>query len=127
MSFEKKKIIIKKLDVKSSSQSNIVISVNSDNKPKPSIKKKPICECKQSTIKKTPVKKTIKKKSKEFPKDGQTKPTPPESDSLRKFYTSLLKQKKDSEMALKWCTEHGLAPKQKDSIHISIKKLNLSS
>jgi hypothetical protein len=124
MSFEKKKIIIKKLDVTSSSQSQVV-SVNSDIKK--NIKKKPICECKQSTVKKTPVKKTIKKNSKEFPKEGQTKPTPPESDSLRKFYTSLLKQKKDSEMALKWCTEHGLAPKQKDSIHISIKKLNLLS
>ena len=125
MSFEKKKIIIKKLDVTIPSQSKIVVSVDSDIKK--SIKKKPACDCKQSTIKKTPVKKTIKKISKEFPKEGQTKPTPPESDSLRKFYTSLLRQKKDSEMALKWCTDHGLAPKQKDSIHISIKKLNLSS
>lgn len=123
MSFEKKKIIIKKLDVVSSP---LTVSINSDNKTKPIIKKKISCDSKQSTVKKTPVKKTIKKQSKEFSKEGQTKPTPPESDSLRKFYTSLLRQKKDSEMAIKWCTEHGLAPKQKDSIHISIKKLNLS-
>jgi hypothetical protein len=96
---------------------------------KTNIKKKTACECKPPSAKKAQsqvVKKPIKKSQKEFPKEGQTKTTPPETDPLRKFYTSLLKQKKDSEMALKWCTEHGLVPKQKDNIHISIKKLSLS-
>ena len=48
-----------------------------------------------------------------FPLIGQTKATPEENDPLRKFYTSLLKQKPNSEMAIKWCTEHGLMPNQK--------------
>lgn len=46
-------------------------------------------------------------------KEGQTKPTPPETDSLRKYYCSLLAQRKDSELALKWCLQHGLLKKKK--------------
>eukprot|EP00198_Chlamydomonas_reinhardtii_P004933 XP_001694269.1 predicted protein [Chlamydomonas reinhardtii] len=39
---------------------------------------------------------------------GQTREAPPETDSLRKFYTSLLEQIPESEMAKKWCLQHGL-------------------
>lgn len=65
------------------------------------------------------VKKTIKTKTKTSEKVGkygnpwQTKPTPPESDSLCKFYTSLLRQKPDSQMAMKWCLERGLLSERK--------------
>jgi hypothetical protein len=52
-------------------------------------------------------KNTMTKKSK-YIIPGQTKDTPAENDSLRKFYTSLLKQNKNSAMAIKWCTERGL-------------------
>lgn len=44
---------------------------------------------------------------------GQKRPTPSKKDPLYKFYTSLLKQKKNSEMALKWCLEHGCLSKQR--------------
>lgn len=40
---------------------------------------------------------------KEFDLPGQTQDTPEETDSLRKFYTSLLRQRPESEMAKKWC------------------------
>lgn len=39
---------------------------------------------------------------------GQKYKTPDLNNPLRKFYTSLLYQKNDSEMALKWCLEYGL-------------------
>ena len=55
-----------------------------------------------------------KNQKKKFPLIGQTKETPEENDPLRKFYASLLKQKPTSEMAIKWCTEHGLLPNQKE-------------
>lgn len=42
--------------------------------------------------------------------EGQKYKTPDESDGLRKFYTSLLKQNPKSKMAKKWCLEHGLLP-----------------
>lgn len=44
----------------------------------------------------------------EFTKPGQKFATPPATDSLLKFYKTLHKQKKDSEMAMKWCLEHGV-------------------
>lgn len=40
---------------------------------------------------------------KEYDTPGQTMDTPDEIDPLRKFYTSLIKQRPDSEMAKKWC------------------------
>jgi len=46
--------------------------------------------------------------SSKYEKLGQTKPTPGESDSLRRFYTSLLRQNPNSRMAMKWCLERGL-------------------
>ena len=49
--------------------------------------------------------------TKKQPKDKemvQTKPTPDERDPARRFYTSLLKQNKNSKMAKKWCIERGL-------------------
>ena len=43
-----------------------------------------------------------------FEKPGQTRPEPEEDDPLRKFYTSLLEQVPDSEMAKRWCVMSGL-------------------
>lgn len=52
--------------------------------------------------------KTLKRTKRVFDKLGQTKDTPPETDSMRIFYTSLLTQNPKSAMALKWCLERGL-------------------
>ena len=41
------------------------------------------------------------------PKAGQKYATPPKTDPLYRFYKSLYHQKK-SNMAIKWCLEHGL-------------------
>ena len=41
---------------------------------------------------------------------GQKRDTPDETDSLRKFYSSLRLQKPESEMAEMWLMEHGLLP-----------------
>lgn len=71
-------------------------------------------ENKLVTIKKTADKKPRVVKKKEYTKVGQTKPTPPITDPLYKFYTSLLREKPNSEMAMKWCTERGLVPNQPD-------------
>lgn len=43
-----------------------------------------------------------------FDMPGQTRDTPPENDPLRRFYTSLLEQTPDSEMARRWCAMTGL-------------------
>lgn len=43
---------------------------------------------------------------------GQTRDTPGEEDPLRRFYTSLLEQRSDSEMARRWCAMTGLLSKQ---------------
>lgn len=48
----------------------------------------------------------VPKKVYEMP--GQTRDTPPEEDPLRRFYTSLLEQVPNSEMARRWCAIHGL-------------------
>jgi hypothetical protein len=67
-----------------------------------------------------------KVKKTEFKKVGQKKPTPPKGDPLRTFYTSLLMQKKDSEMALKWCLEHGLlGPKKAELVHAQFQLASL--
>lgn len=107
-----KKVVIKKLDVETKKTSNT------------KIKTKDTKTDKKSSDKITKTKKIITKK-KIYPKLGQTKETPPETDSLRKFYTSLLKQNSKSEMAIKWCIERGLMPKQEDNITYSISKLKL--
>ena len=41
-------------------------------------------------------------------KTGQKKKTPDKEDPLRKFYTSLMKQKPNSKMAMKWCLKYGI-------------------
>jgi len=43
---------------------------------------------------------------------GQKRDTPDETDSLRKFYSSLRVQKPESEMAEMWLMEHGLLPEE---------------
>lgn len=44
---------------------------------------------------------------------GQKKDTPLPSDPLYKFYTSLLKQRPKSKLALQWCLERGLLNRKK--------------
>jgi len=90
----------------------------------PKIKKVKVQQKETTKPKKTIEKKTKTKKN--YPKFGQTKDTPVEADPLRKFYTSLLSQNNKSEMAIKWCTERGLMPKQEDNITYSISKLKIS-
>lgn len=66
----------------------------------------------------------------EFKLPGQKRATPPKTDPLYKFYTSLLKQRKNSEMALKWCLEHGvLSQKKAEKVMLlyEMKKLSLKS
>lgn len=80
---------------------------------------------------KTKVKKTTITKLEKNGKYGnpwQTKPTPPETDSLRKFYMTLLNQKPDSAMAMKWCLEHGLLNEKRSfeaMMILSISKLKV--
>ena len=38
---------------------------------------------------------------------GQKFPTPPQGDASRAFYESLLEQRPESMMALRWCIEYG--------------------
>ena len=57
----------------------------------------------QDTIKMAPSSK------KTFETEGQTKETPPVNSPLRKFYVSLLRQNKNSKMAMAWCKQHGIA------------------
>lgn len=66
----------------------------------------------------------IKRTKKVFDKLGQTKQTPPETDSLRCFYTTLLQQKPSSQMALKWCLEHGLLEEKKTQEAILVLGIN---
>lgn len=61
---------------------------------------------------------------KSFNKPGQKKETPPKNDPIRIFYTSLLKQNKDSKMALRWCLEHGLLGTKKASEAIVVLELS---
>lgn len=55
----------------------------------------------------------VKVKKPTFKKIGQKYKTPKKEDSLTIFYTSLLKQNPESEMALKWCMERGLLSDKK--------------
>ncbi len=119
----KKVVILKKVEIKEivkEEQSKITEVIKKEVKVK---------EMKKKEVKKKDTKDTLKPKKiikkNIWPKVGQTKATPPESDPLRKFYTSLLKQNNKSEMAIKWCTEHGLMPKQEENITYSISKLTI--
>lgn len=65
---------------------------------------------------------------KEFSKIGQKYETPVKTDPLRRFYESLLKQKKDSMMALKWCLERGIlstSKAEKAVLMVGMKNLKL--
>jgi hypothetical protein len=59
-------------------------------------------------------------KSTKYEKPGQKRPTPPITDPLYRFYTSTLKQKKDSPMAIKWCLEHGVFSKEKAARYMMV-------
>lgn len=52
---------------------------------------------------------------------GQKHETPDENDGSRLFYTSLLRQKPASKMALQYCLEHGLL--SEDQAKQAVKKL----
>lgn len=70
------------------------------------------------------------KEKKVYVLPGQKKDTPSPSDSLYRFYTSLLKQRKDSKMALVWCLEHGVFPKKKAervALQFQMEKLKIGS
>merc|ERR1712046_90556 len=41
-------------------------------------------------------------------KEGQRHPTPPMADATRSFYVSLLEEKPDSKIAIKFCVEYGV-------------------
>ena len=41
---------------------------------------------------------------------GQKYPSPSPGEGMRVFYETLLIQRNDSKIALKWCTEHGIYP-----------------
>ena len=110
-----KKVVVKKVMVK-----KVLCDVAPTLSSKTQKNKVPI-EKKKETKKKV-VKPKIKS---EFPKQGQLKPTPPENDALRKFYTSLLAQNPKSEMAKKWCTDHGLFPNQPENLFVSLAKLSI--
>jgi hypothetical protein len=51
-----------------------------------------------------------KKARPKYDRPGQTRPTPPESDPLRRYYTSLYSQQPDSALAQRFCAQHGLMP-----------------
>jgi hypothetical protein len=74
-------------------------------RPAPAPKEKPTQNRSSSAAEKERVRKTY-----ELP--GQTRDTPVEEDPLRKFYTSLLDQVPESEMARRWCATHGLLSRE---------------
>ncbi len=51
-----------------------------------------------------------KKVRPKFDRPGQTRPTPPEGDPLRRYYMSLYSQQPDSTLAQRFCAQHGLMP-----------------
>jgi hypothetical protein len=59
-----------------------------------------------------------------FSKPGQKKKTPAKDDSLMKFYSSLYKQNKDSNMAIKWMIEHGAFSKKKAEVLLLTLEMN---
>ena len=80
----------------------------------------PIAAKTKKQVTKASVKKPATKKV-ELKKPGQKYKTPPETDPLLKFYTTMLKQKPNSEMAAKWCIEHGvLTPKKATTLLLSM-------
>lgn len=84
-------------------------------------KKNTVTEFKEQT------KKIVKRKNViyEYTKEGQKKKAPILNDPLRRFYTSLLRQKPHSQIAINWCIQHGLFPGQSDNIHCHLSKLAL--
>ena len=71
-------------------------------KNKEKVKEKDIVKTIETKVKVTET------KAKAKPKTKKTIKVPPENDSLRRFYESLLKQNPASAMARKWCIDHGL-------------------
>jgi hypothetical protein len=64
-----------------------------------------------------------------FKKIGQKYPSPAKTESLAKFYLSLLKERPNSSMALKWCVEHGLlSPKKSEEavLMLGVQKIKLN-
>jgi hypothetical protein len=57
-----------------------------------------------------PAVRPVKRERKTFQVPGQTRDTPDENDPLRRFYSSLLAQNTKSEIARRWCVQHGLLP-----------------
>jgi hypothetical protein len=55
---------------------------------------------------------------------GQKYPTPPQGDALRAYYESMLEQKPNSILALKWCVEYGCLDSERaqSSVAILVKK-----
>lgn len=80
---------------------------NNHNKIKVTLKKQLIPVVKQPK----PQKKILKKQ----------KETPPLTCPLRKFYTSLLKQRPDSKMAFNWCLERNLCDQNGNTLEINKK------
>eukprot|EP00877_Chromochloris_zofingiensis_P000461 jgi/Chrzof1/10415/UNPLg00339.t1 len=64
----------------------------------------------------------VKREKKEYDMPGQTRDTPAENDSLRKFYTTLLEQNPDSEMAKRWCVIHGLLSREEAEEWVAVNK-----
>lgn len=97
-----KKIVIPTTASNAPKPKKLVIVVAEPEKPKPpQVKAKP----KPLQVKAKP--------QKVFKKQGQKFDTPLKTDSLYRFYTSLLKQNPKSKMALKWCLEHGVLSAKK--------------
>ena len=65
-------------------------------------------EPKTPAPKKEAAKPEAKPKKAAFELTGQKYETPDEQDGTRRFYESLLRQKPDSLMAMKWCVEYGV-------------------
>ena len=57
-----------------------------------------------------PNKEVQKKPRVTYDRPGQTRPTPPEGDPLRRYYTSLYNQQPNSGLAQRFCAQHGLMP-----------------
>ncbi|KAL6755408.1 hypothetical protein V8C86DRAFT_223593 [Haematococcus lacustris] len=97
-----------KASVASNGKANAAVKAESKvSKPSTAVKEEEVPAPKKTKTDDSGKEKVAKVK-KEFDMPGQTRDTPPETDSLRKFYTSLLEQKSDSAMAKKWCLQHGL-------------------
>lgn len=70
------------------------------------------------------VKKVAKEKAGKYDKKFQRYPSPDENDSLYIYYTTLLKQRPDSKLAVTWLTEHGLLEgNEREKIEIIYSKL----